>query len=280
MKKTANNQFTNKCKKIMVSDERCKYLRKNKQNAIIVHFFRIFLLITFITLWEISVQFNIIDGFLFSSPTKILNSLKKLNANGELFDHIFITLFETITGYVIATLTGTFIAVILWWSQKTRKILEPYLVVLNALPKIALGPIIIIAFGADIQAIIFMTVLVTVIVTSINMLCGFLQTDNGKMLLLRSMGANKLTILTKLVLPQALPSFISILKVNVGLSWIGSIMGEYIVSRKGLGYLIVYGGQVLNLDLVMTSTVLLCLLASLMYACVLLFEYVAVKKRK
>lgn len=280
MKKSTNTYFTNKCKNKNISDERCKYLRKNKQNAIIVHFFRIFLLITFILLWELSVRLNFIDGFLFSSPTKILNSLKILYSNGELFDHIFITLFETVTGYIIATLTGTLIAIILWWSQKIRKILEPYLVVLNALPKIALGPIIIIAFGADIQAIIFMTVLVTVIVTSINMLCGFLQTDQGKMLLLRSMGANKLAVLTKVVLPQSLPAFVSILKVNVGLSWIGSIMGEYIVSRKGLGYLIVYGGQVLNLDLVMTSTVLLCLLASLMYVCVLLFEYIAVKKRK
>lgn len=280
MKKSINSYFTNKCKHKNISDERCKYLRKNKQTAIIVHFFRIFLLITFILLWELSVRLNFIDGFLFSSPTKILNSLKMLYSNGELFDHIFITLFETVTGYIIATLIGTLIAIILWWSEKIRKILEPYLVVLNALPKIALGPIIIIAFGADIQAIIFMTVLVTVIVTSINMLCGFLETDKGKMLLLRSMGANKLAILTNVVLPQSLPAFVSILKVNVGLSWIGSIMGEYIVSRKGLGYLIVYGGQVLNLDLVMTSTVLLCLLASLMYVCVLLFEYIAVKKRK
>ena len=155
--------------------------------------------------------------------------------------------------------------------------LEPYIVVLNALPKIALGPLIIIWFGTGSEAIVFMTVLVGIIVATLNMLSAFVSTDPNKILLMRSMGANKFQILWKLVLPSSYPAIISMLKVNVGMAWIGSIMGEYIVSRAGLGYLIVYGGQVFKLDLVMSATFILCLLAAGMYALVVLLEKVLLK---
>ncbi len=263
-----------------LSINRIKYLKRKNAEKITIHFFRIFILALFIALWEIAANTNLIDSFLFSSPTRIFKTLCDLYADGDLFDHVFTTLYETVTGFLIATLSGTLFAILLWCFNTLQKIFEPYVIVLNALPKIALGPVIIIAFGAGTGAIIFMTVLVTIIVTTINMLNGFTQTDKGKILLLRSMGANKADILFGLVLPSSLPSFVSTLKVNVGLSWIGSIMGEYIVSRQGLGYLIVYGGQVLKLDLVMTSTVLLCVLAALMYVAVLLFEKLTVKRRK
>ena len=156
--------------------------------------------------------------------------------------------------------------------------MEPYIVVLNSLPKIALGPVLIVWFGTGSAAIVFMTVLVGIIVATLNMLSGFLATDKNKILLLESMGASKWQILTKLVLPSALPDFISMLKVCVGMAWIGSIMGEYIVSKAGLGYLIVYGGQVFRLDLVMAATVILCILAAGMYAPVALAERILVKK--
>ena len=155
--------------------------------------------------------------------------------------------------------------------------LEPYIVVLNSLPKIALGPIIIVWCGSGSKAIIFMAVLIGIIVAIITMLNGFLATDKNKILLLKSMGANKIQVLTKLVIPGSLPTLISMLKINVGMAWIGSIMGEYLVSRAGLGYLIVYGGQVFKLDLVMASTVVLCVLAALMYFLVALLEKFIIK---
>ena len=172
---------------------------------------------------------------------------------------------ETLSGFFIATILGLLIAIAFWWSDTLRKIFEPYIVVLNSLPKIALGPIIIIWFGSGTSAIIFMTVIITVIVTIINLLTGFCETDENKLLLMRAMGAKKAQIFGKLVLPSSIPNIISTLKINVGMSWIGSIMGEYLVSKQGIGYLIVYGGQVFKLDLVMTSTVILCILAALMY---------------
>lgn len=262
-----------------LSPSRREYLRRIRRDKIIVVFFRIFLLLFFIGLWELLAATGTIDAFLFSSPTRIVNTLAELHSSGELYKHIFTTLYETVLGFILATAVGYLISVLLWWSENTRKILEPYIVVLNALPKIALGPVIIIAFGSGTEAIVFMTFLVTVIVTVINMLSGFLRTEPGKILLLRSMGASKKDILINLVVPGSVDTFVSALKVNVGLSWIGSIMGEYVVSRQGIGYLIVYGGQVLKLDLVMTGTVLLCILAAAMYAAVLLFEK-WVKRRK
>lgn len=153
-----------------------------------------------------------------------------------------------------------------------KRVLEPYIVVLNSLPKIALGPIIIIWFGSGRKSIVFMTVLITIIVTVINLLNGFLLTEKSKILLLEAMGAKKIQILFNLVMPGSLPTLISTLKVNVGMAWIGSIMGEYLVSREGIGYLIVYGGQAFKLDLVMASTVILCVLAGAMYACIALIE--------
>jgi len=212
-----------------------------------------------------------------SSPSRIAKTIASLYLDGSLFYHIGVTLWETLAGFAIAVVLGFAIALLLWWSETVRKVLEPYIVVLNALPKIALGPLIIIWFGTGSEAIVFMTVLVGIIVATLNMLSAFVSTDANKILLMRSMGANKFQILWKLVLPSSYPAIISMLKVNVGMAWIGSIMGEYIVSRAGLGYLIVYGGQVFKLDLVMSATFILCLLAAGMYALVVLLEKVLLK---
>ena len=221
---------------------------------------------------------GVTDSFLSSSPSRIAKTLKELFTTGELWIHIGTTVYETVIGFIIATALGTLIALGLWWSENFRKIAEPYIIVLNSLPKIALGPIIIVWFGSGTKSIVFMTVIITIIVTIITMQNGFLATDKGKIMLLESMGAGKTTIMKKLVIPQSIPTFISCLKINVGMAWIGSIMGEYLTSKQGIGYLIVYGGQVFKLDLVMASTVILCLLAGAMYALVALFEKLTTKR--
>lgn len=271
-----NEKLTNSAP--ILSSARKAYLKKLKTESAIVIAFRLALLLCFFGLWELLADVGAIDSFLFSSPSKMLKTIVSLYKSGDLFSHIFITLFETLAGFLIATVLGTAAAISLWWSERLRKIAEPYVIVLNALPKIALGPVIIIAFGSGVKAIIFMTVIVTIIVTTINMLNAFIQTERGKLLLMQTLGASKAQTLKNLVLPSSASAFFSTLKVNVGLSWIGSIMGEYIVSRKGLGYLIVYGGQVLQLDLVMTSTLILSALAALMYVAVVLIEKLAMRK--
>lgn len=248
------------------------YIKKIKKETYIVWFFRFFILFFVLGLWELFAYLNVIDSFISSCPSKIILTIGSLISDNDLFYHVGITLYETVLGFLIAVFLGYTIALLLWWSERIRRILEPYIVVLNSLPKIALGPIIIVWCGSGKKAIVFMAVLIGVIVAIITMLNGFLATDKNKILLLRSMGANKFQILIKLVIPGSFATLISMLKISVGMAWIGSIMGEYLVSKAGLGYLIVYGGQVFKLDLVMAATVVLCILATLMYSVVALIE--------
>ena len=264
-------------KKNDFSPQRLAFIRKNKLETVLVWTFRLLILLLSIGLWELFARLNVVDSFITSSPSRILKTTKDLFIKDNLMLHVGITLYETLLGFLIAVSVGFIIALLLWWSERLRRILEPYIVVLNSLPKIALGPIIIVWFGSGSKAIIFMAVLIGVIVAIITMLNGFLATDENKVLLLKSMGASKIQILLKLVIPGSLPTFISMLKISVGMAWIGSIMGEYLVSRAGLGYLIVYGGQVFKLDLVMAATVILCILAALMYALVALLEKFIIK---
>ena len=253
------------------------FLKKIKKENTIVWTLRFALLICLLAVWELMANLHVIDPFISSSPSRIIKTIGNLITENNLVYHVSITLYETLVGFLITAVLSCIIALLLWWSERLRKVLEPYIVVLNSLPKIALGPIIIIWCGSGSKAIIFMTVLIGIIVAIISMLNGFLSTDKDKITLLKSMGANKFQILCKLVFPGNLPSLISMLKISVGMAWIGSIMGEYLVSRAGLGYLIVYGSQVFKLDLVMASTVILCLLATLMYVCVACLEKLIIK---
>jgi len=269
-----------KKKKDSFSNQHLLYVKKIKRETIVVWVFRLLILTLIFGVWELFARLNIIDSFISSSPSKIVVTIKALFKENSLTHHILVTLYETLMGFIIAVCFGYIIALLLWWSERLRRILEPYIVVLNSLPKIALGPIIIVWFGSGSKAIIFMAVLIGIIVAIITMLNGFLATDKNKILLLETMGANKLQILLKLVIPGSFPTLISMLKISVGMAWIGSIMGEYLVSKAGLGYLIVYGGQVFKLDLVMAATVVLCLLATLMYLMVALLEKVLIKHKK
>ena len=259
-------------KKIKFSKTHRDYLRKYKLKKLLILITQLAILIAFLTAWELLTKYEIISSFFFSSPSRIVQTIGEMFASGELIYHSKITLAETLIGFSIATGIGFLVAFVLWYSNFLRRVTEPYLVVLNSLPKIALGPIIIIWFGAGSKAIVFMCILIVIIVTILNILNSFTSCDSQLIALAKSLGANKFQIFFKLILPNSLKDIVSTLKINVGLSWIGAIMGEYLVSRAGLGYLLIYGGQVFNLNLVMTSTVILCLLASLMYFAVALFE--------
>ncbi len=247
------------------SSEHAAFLKKLKSRERFVTFARYALLVLVILLWEVFARLDIIDPFIGSSPVRVAQTIARLYNGGELFLHIGVTLFETVVGFILGTASGTLIAILLWWSPTLSRILDPYLVVLNALPKIALGPILIVWFGAGVSSIIVMALLVSLVVTIMSVLTGFNEITGEKQLLMRTLGATKLQIFTKVVFPASVPTIMNALKLSVGMSWVGVIVGEYLVSRAGLGYLIVYGGQVFKLDLVMSSIVVLCVLAALMY---------------
>lgn len=236
---------------------------KNQERKILIS--RAAILIVFLLVWEAAGAWGLVDSFITSQPSRIVRTLSNLYREGTLFYHIGITVLENIIGFVSGTFLGTIIAVLLWWSSFLARVLDPYLVVLNALPKVALGPILIVWIGSGPSAIIAMALLISLIVTILTVYTGFSQVDEEKIKLLKTFGASKLQILEKVILPASIPTIVSALKINVGLSWVGVIVGEYLVSKAGLGYLIVYGGQVFKLDLVMASVIILAVAAAVMY---------------
>ncbi|MDR2515458.1 MAG: ABC transporter permease [Christensenellaceae bacterium] len=255
-----------------VSDAQQVFLRRLKRQDLLVRACRWGILLLFLALWELGAQFKWIDAFLISSPGRMLLTLKTLMESGELLRHVGVTLWEMILGFFFGTALGLLLAMALWWSNTLAKILDPYLVVLNALPKIALGPVLIVWMGSGTRAIVVMTLLISVIVTLATVLSGFLEIAPEKLTLLRAFGASKWDCLRMVVLPGSVPAIVSAIKLGIGMSWVGVIVGEFLVSKAGLGYLIVYGGQVFKLDLVMAATAILCTLAALMYAVTALFE--------
>jgi len=249
-----------------------KYLLRQKRRRRGIRIGQIAVLLGFFGLWELGAALGWFDPFILSSPSRVWATIVRLYVSQELWLHIGTTLLETVLGFVLGTLLGTVLAVILWWLPTLNRILDPYLVVLNALPKIALGPVLIVWIGAGMASIVVMGILVSLVVTTVTVLNGFQTTTDDKQLLMRTLGASKAQIFTKIVLPAGLKDLIAALKISVGMSWVGVIVGEYLVSKSGLGYLIVYGGQVFKLDLVMASVVILCVLAALMYEAVALVE--------
>ncbi len=248
-----------------LSKERQAYLTKIRNKKLAVKMTQVAILILFFVVWELAANLKWVDPFITSQPTRIIRTLQNLAREGNLYHHVSITMIETIIGFVAGTILGTACAIILWWSDFINKVADPYLVVLNSLPKIALGPILIVWIGAGPASIIAMALLISLVVTIIGVLNGFLEVSPDKIKLLKTFGATKKQILSKVVLPASIPTIISALKINVGMSWVGVIVGEFLVSKAGLGYLIVYGGQVFRLDLVMTSVLILAAAAAVMY---------------
>ena len=255
-----------------LSPQRIQYLKARKAYKFKITCLRIIILLSVIAIWELLTYFKVIDPFIVSSPSRCIKTIINLYTEGSLFAHIGITMLETVLGFVLGTVIGIIIAIILWYSDTARKVSEPYLIVLNALPKIALGPIIMVWIGSGLSASVTITLLISVVVTIIGVLNGFIEVDKEKIFLLKTFGANKRQIFTKVVFPGSIPTTIATLKINVGMAWVGVIVGEFLSSKSGLGYLLVYGGQVFKLDLVMASIIILCILAAIMYYLVNILE--------
>ena len=249
----------------MYSEEHKLYLKKIKKYNFLVKFFQIMILIILLLLWQFLADKEIINSFITSSPKEIIKMIVHLHKTNNLYQHIWTTIYETMISFILGTFLACIIASILWWNKFVSKIIDPFLTILNSLPKVALGPIIIIWFGAGIKSIIIMSLLISLIITIINVAEGFDKTDENKIKLLKSFKAKKYQIFFKLVLPYNYKTIINALKINISMSLIGVIMGEFLVSKKGIGYLIIYGSQVFNLSLVMTGIVLLAIVSIIMY---------------
>lgn len=261
----------------MKSREYKQYLRKIRIEKILVYTVQILILVGFNILWEYMANKGIINTFIYSSPSRIIKTIVDLYKQNNLFNHIWVTVYETVISFSLATLLGTLIAIILWYSKFLYKVFDPYLTVLNSLPKVALGPIIIIIFGANIRSIVIMALLISIVITISNVYSGFVNTDKNKIKLLKSFGASKWQMLRYLIIPNNYHVIINSLKINVGMSMVGVIMGEFLVSKEGVGYLINYGSEVFNLNLVFAGIIILLLVSYLMYLIVLYIEKVLIR---
>ncbi len=261
----------------MYSLEHKSYLKKIKLRNFFIKLTQILILIVFLIVWQFLSDHKIINSFIFSSPIKVFNTIINLHTTGDLYNHILITVWETFISFILGTLIGILIASIMWWNKFLAKVIDPYLTVLNSLPKVALGPILIIWVGAGMRSIIVMALLISTIITIINVYQGFINIDPIKIKLMQTFKATKSQIYFKLILPGTLSNIISCFKVNISMSLIGVIMGEFLVSKEGIGYLIMYGSQVFNLDLVITGTIILCVVAAIMYSLVLYIEKKLIK---
>ena len=255
-----------------ISRHQKQYLLQYKKEKRLIFTARILLFVLFMGLWEMSASLGWIDSFIFSSPSLIAKTFLSMCRDQSLFAHIAVTLAETLVSFFFVVILGVGTAILLWCSPKTSRILEPYLVVLNSLPKSALAPLLIVWLGANERTIVVAGMSVAIFGSVINLYSGFCQADPEKLKLIETLGGHKKEKLTKIILPASLPLIISVMKVNIGLCLVGVIIGEFIGARKGLGYLIIYGSQTFKLTWVLMSIMILCIIAMGLYAVLNLLE--------
>ena len=262
-----------------MSNESLQVLKKNKRKKRMILISQIGIVLFFLILWEILASRKILNPFIFSSPSRIFQTIWNLLETGELLGHIGTTLYEIILAFSIGISAGFFLAILLYELPTLAKIIDPFLTMINSLPKVALGPIIIIWTGANTKSIIVMALLINLIVSIMNIYNGFLGVDEIKLKLLKTFGATKTQILRFLIIPESKRTILSSLKINISMTLIGVIMGEFLVSKRGIGYLIIYGTQVFNLNLVMSGIVILILLSFFIYEFLSLIEKKLSKER-
>lgn len=258
--------------KKIISKSHEEYLRSVKRRKTSIFMVQIGILVFSLLLWELAAYYKWIDPFIMSSPSRIWILFLQYVTKGRLHHHVLVSVTETIIGFTIGTILGLIISIGLWWSNYWAKVFDPYMVILNSLPKTALAPIIIIWVGAGYSGIIVTAISISIVVSIMNMYNSFISTDSDKIKLLNTFGATKLQVLQKLVLPSSIPDLINTLKISIGLSWVGVIVGEFLVSKAGIGYIIVYGSQVFKLDIVMMGVVILAMISAIMYKIIALLE--------
>ena len=255
-----------------VTSAQLEYVAKQVKRRQMVTAARILVLVMFLLAWEVSARMGLINDFIFSSPSRMMVCLIEMVRDGSIFYHTGITVLETMVSFVLVIVLGIGGAILLWSSKTLSEILDPYLVMLNSLPKSALAPILIVWLGANVRTIVVAAVSVAVFGSILTLHNGFSNMDQDQVKLIYSLGGNRKDVMTKVLLPGSVPMIVSNMKVNVGLCLVGVIIGEFLAARAGLGYLIIYGSQVFKLDWVIMSIVVLCIVAIGLYQLIGLLE--------
>ena len=270
----ANKKRNSGKKNLVVSQSQQIYLEGIRKEKVRVNCVRLLILVLFVALWEVCARTGVINDFIFSSPSKIVKCFVSMCADGSLFRHMWVTLYETFISFFLVIGVGLVAAILMWLSRSFSKIIEPYIVVLNSLPKSALAPILIVWLGNNIRTIIISAISVAVFGTILTLYTGFMEMDPDKIKLIKTLGGNRFHVLTKVLIPGNLAVILNTMKVNMGLSLVGVIIGEFLAANEGLGYLIIYGSQVFKLDWVMLSIIILCIMATVLYQLINILERV------
>ena len=249
-----------------LSKNQLHYLNMHRRHKRIIAVSRVSILLAFLFLWEFAANTGLIDSFIFSSPSRIARCFWEMTLDQSIFLHIGITLYETLASFACVTLFSLLVAVLLWSSRKLSEILEPYLVVLNSLPKSALAPLLIVWLGATPTTIIVAGMSVAVFGSILNLYTAFITVDEEKIRLIYTLHGKRQHILTKVILPSSIPAVISNMKVNIGLCLVGVVIGEFLAAKSGLGYLIIYASQTFKMTWLLMSICILCLIAMALYA--------------
>lgn len=250
-----------------------QFIRAHRQHHHQISSLRLLIFILFLALWETGAALGTIDSFFFSSPSRVVSCFLQLLLADNMLTHISVTLFETVASFFLVMLISLLVSTILWYSRRLSEVTEPYLVILNSLPKSALAPLFIVWLGTGIKTIIVAGISVAIFGSVISFYTGFQQVDPEKLTLIRTLGGRKRDAFLKVVLPGSLPILLSTAKVNIGLALVGVIIGEFLAARRGLGYLIIYGSQIFRLDMVITGILVLCVIALLFYRLIQILEH-------
>lgn len=247
------------------SPAQIEYVRNIRKNQVKIRLYQLMLFVGFLILWEYTAKHGIINDFIFASPSKLMRTLITMLRDGSLMHHIGVTLYETLIGFLIVIIGSLIVATLFWWNETLSKVLEPYLVILNSLPKSALAPVLIVWLGSNKTTIIVCACSVAVFGSILNIYTGFVNVENDKLKLIKTLKGNRFQCLKLVVLPSNVPNIISIMKVNIGLCLVGVVIGEFLAAREGLGYLIIYGSQTFKMGNVLLSILILCVIAMLLY---------------
>lgn len=262
-----------------LSKTQLSYLKARSRHKRLVLLGQIILFLLFVGTWEITARTGLLNDFIFSSPSRMAACFIQMAEDLSIFRHIGITLAETIGSFLLVMLIGLFFAMLLWLSPALSELLEPYLVMLNSLPKSALAPVLIVWLGNNIKTIVVAAISVAVFGSIMTLHTGFKGVDQDKIKLIYTLGGTKKDVLTKVLVPSAVPLIINNMKVNIGLCLVGVIIGEFLAADKGLGYLIIYGSQVFKMDIVMMSIVILCVLSMGLYKIIGILEKHTARQR-
>jgi ABC-type nitrate/sulfonate/bicarbonate transport system, permease component len=253
------------------------WLREQTRRSNRIMATRVILLVAVLVLWEVLARTHVMNPMLTSYPSAVWPTFLELLDSGDLIGHTWATFQATLIGFTISMVLGVAVAALLWWSGFAYKVLDPFLVVANAMPKIAFVPIFYIWLGSE-YSVYGMAVAISVFITIMVVFEGFRGIDPNKIKLALTLGASKWQLLTMVVLPGSVPTLLAALKVNIGLALVGVIVGEFQSASEGLGYLIINGSQVFKLNIVMTAIVVLAVLSGVMYLAIARMEKATVRR--